>query len=729
MKTIKQMLRQPVKTLFGVILMALATAILCIAIGQSISARATISGLENSFTTLGVPEGTVSYKGYTMFIDTTPPAEFSSWLEETAQNHPDIIKKLAKHGVLSAYIPELTPLNYTKGVSYSTSYIVPEDYSNSSHLEANPEGMPYTTAMLTFMLEEIGEPQEINRTYKLGKEMTVEDFPTPEDYAAYQNSRETVSVSCGYTVKISGTVTGVVSLQEGYRDPTGMTLRVTLTVATPDELELLNLEPGGEYIAFGLDYLDADWVLRSTLASNEEKAIEIDYFDPERMKVLEGSDLEFWKRNSPNNVPYALYDGWVKLSREQYEMTNSVSMTMGYQTLFTNVIIDEEGNFVGYEEGENRIYASLEGEMVQISPKEYATKYRMPTFARLDTGIEEFLKSEEGAVWQETLQWSEVNHQAFLVLGVDRLDYVTDFARQKSRVVEGRDFTGEELAAGARVCIMHETLAAANGLSIGDTVTLSFYQVDVCLPRFESQVYKTNLSAYFYVPTTPFTETAEYTIVGFWRGERLWCDESENAYALMPNTVIVPKSSVQTEMGYPTSKPFNTLVLHNGKAAEYRALAAEMGYENAYIFDDQGYSEISQSFHNYDELADKVLLVGAALYGVLLLLFLLLFPASRRKAVQTMESLGVSYGKRFADVVSYSTAILIPAAVLGGIFGAAAWHTVVSALAQSAESTITLELQPQLIVVITLAACVLALILNILVAIPVAMSFGKSKKR
>ena len=37
MKTVKQLIRQPLKTLLGVVLMTLAVAVLCICVGQSLA--------------------------------------------------------------------------------------------------------------------------------------------------------------------------------------------------------------------------------------------------------------------------------------------------------------------------------------------------------------------------------------------------------------------------------------------------------------------------------------------------------------------------------------------------------------------------------------------------------------------------------------------------------------------------------------------------------------------
>ena len=128
-------------------------------------------------------------------------------------------------------------------------------------------------------------------------------------------------------------------------------------------------------------------------------------------------------------------------------------------------------------------------------------------------------------------------------------------------------------------------------------------------------------------------------------------------------------------------------------------------------------------------MAEKVLKVGAALYAVLLLIFLLLFPASRRKTVQLMCSMGEPFGKRFWNVTVYAAALLLPAAVLGSAVGAVAWQSVVSALVSSTDSSITMAMNPQVLILVALAQCVPALLLNMLIALFVARPFGMRKKR
>ena len=727
MKTVKQLLRQPVKTLLGVLLMTLATAILCICLGQAVAARETLNKLEASFTTIGLlHQNTTSnntleaaWPGYTSTDDL-------AWINAVAQEHPEIVKGIHTSGVLSAYVPELIPLHFTEGLSYSTKFVsIGHDYFNTG-----PKGMPYTCAALTFTLEEIGEPEPRDKIYYPNQKLDFDDFGGDvEKYFAYLDTiKETVNR--GYTLKLAGTVTGVVDLNEGFRDPTGMIMRITVTMATQEELEalMMDLEIGSEYLAFGVDYTDMDWNYRSMLASDPKDPLEIDYFDPAKINILEGEEKERWK-DSSGYSPYAIYNGRIYLTQENYEKINSVSLSLGLVSTPHRLNYDEDGMLIGIEMLDEWIGSTFSGEEVQIPLDEYLETYRIPTLAKLTTTVEEFLASEEGAVWRETLDWAAINDQAFAVVGVDQLGYLPEFGKGSSRIVEGRDFTEEELTTGARVCLIHESLAAANGLKVGDTITLNMYEMDQCLPYFQRGYYVANIPAYYYYPTELFVDNAEYTIVGFWRGQQLWIYNLDEPTAFLPNTLIVPQSSVQAEMTVIPYEAFVTLVLQNGQITAFNQLMADMGYENSFVFFDQGYSDIAPTFHSYDEMEERVLIIGAAVYGVLLLMFLLLFPASRRKSVRTMETLGVPFGGRFAGVVGYSAALLIPASLLGGLLGAASWRSVVNTLVESAESAITMELSLPALAGIALLQCVVALLLSMLIALSTARSAGMAKKR
>ena len=734
MKTIKQILRQPIKTVAGIVLMTLAVAVLCISVGQSLAAITTAKSLKNHFSTIAIPAGLQKAEGLVIQSSVSLPDDLRIWLEKTAVNHPEIVKGIMKQGLLSAYIPKLTPLNYTQ-----SKYIADEFTSGNyafHFYEPDPYGTPYACAMFVITLEEVGEPTANTAQYYVEKEKSESDFSSYAEYQAYLKNAKVERVTTGYTIKLSGTITKVVSLQEGFRDPTGMIARLSMTVPALEQIDNLNLIPGEQYLIYGTDYYDEDWAFRGFLAHEDnQNRVVIDSFDMSQMKILTEEELQYYRDYPPYNMPFARYRNLL-LTKAEYERVNAISMTLStpVSLLQYQAIRDESGNLLELRERTEISYTALNGETVTVNREEYAQRYAIPTIAQLHGSVEDFLSSAQGTLWSAALERDGINNHAFAVIGVDKLGYMADYARQNAQIVEGRDFTEAELVDGARVCVIHESLAAANDLKIGDTITANFYQTDTGLPYQSSRKgirALLNPSASLYFESTPFTETAEYTIVGLYRTNELWCDVSENEYGFSPNTIFAPKTSVQTPIEYGNSILFTTPVIHNGQLDAFRELVAESGYTERFIYHDQGYSEISKNFHNYEALSRQILLVGVAAYGMLLLLFLLLYPAAQRKTVQIMQSMGAPFGKRMAHVIASALWILIPAAFLGGLLGQSLWQKVVDGLQASAEATMALQIGEGTLGVLSAMQLLLALVLTVavasLIAMPVKMGKGGKK--
>lgn len=732
MKSIRQVMRQPLKTVTGIILMAVAAAILCVCVGQSLAAKTTAQSLNNRFTTIAIPAGLQKVEEQTIMPSVTLPEDLRLWLEETAAEHPDILKGIMKQGILSAYIPELTPLNYTQG-----KYIADEFTSGNfafHFFEPAPYGTPYSCAMFVITLEEVSDPMENTETYTVEKELQESDFSSYTEYQEYLNNVKKESVTVGYTIQFSGTITEVVSLQEGFRDPTGMTARLSMTVPTLDQIESMNLVPGQRYLVYGTDYYDGDWALRGLLAHEDyQNPTQIDSFDMSRLKILTEEELKTYSNYPPYDMPYARY-GSLLLTKTQYEQVNAISMTLAapVSLLQYEEVRDEEGNLLELREISTISYRDLNREEITVDSSDYIQRYTIPTITQIDGSVEDFLKTDESVLWSAALERDAINDSAFAVIGVEKLGYMADFARQSAKIVEGRDFTEEETAGGARVCVIHEALAAANSLQIGDTITANFYQTDTALPYQLNSNQKRGLlnpSASFHFDTTPYTETAEYTIVGFYRTNELWCDVSENEYGFSPNTIFVPVTSVQTPMEYGNSVLFTTPVIHNGQLDAFRKLVGTAGYSERFVYHDQGYSMIAGNFHNYEALAEQVLVVGISVYVVILLLFLLLYPRSQGKAVKIMESLGAPIGKRFCHVMLSTIAVIAPATVLGGWLGKLLWQSVVSALTESVGTAVSLQIGVGTLLLIAATQFALAMILSAIVAACVAMPKGLSARR
>ena len=740
MKSVKQLLRQPLKSILGVALMGLAIAVLVVCLGQYLAAQSTGKVLENTFSSVALPVGKMETEeyldSYAFSGNVTIPEELEQWIHSLVEKHPEVVSKISEHGILSANIPELTPMNFT-AVNH-----ISENITDGNHyfyrFQPNPYGMPYSTAMLVVTLDEVSEPQENIISHTL-EEFEIADFESVEDYLNYLDTAERITVTTGYSVKLVGTVQEVVSLQEGFRDPSGLIIRMTITRPTLEALEALEIEVGGTYLVFGMDYYDADWALRGDLADwRRFDRLVLDAFDMSKLHVLTAEEREKYQAFKPNIsvAPYAIYAGSHYFWEYDYLQIGAVHLTPRNfdGTISYQLIRDESGKPKEFQPVAEKTILTEDGTEITISAEEYAERYHIPTIAKLDGTVEDFLASEDGASWRDALDMMAVNNQAFAVLGVDKVGYLADFARENSRIVEGREFTVEEQENGSQVCVIHEALAAANGLTVGDTITLNFYQADKNLPyqsHWETTKYGLlNPSASFYfTDTTPFTETTEYTIVGLWRGEELWGDVAQNTYVLSPNTVIVPKTSVETPMEHPESVLFSTIILKNGALDQFRTLAARAGYEDKFICHDQGYSTIAENFHNYDTLGKQVMLVGIAVYTMVLLLVLLFFPGSQGKVLWTMESLGSPRKNRFVHVLAHASVLLVTATVLGGGIGFGVWDVVLDKLQSSVKSTIRLSLEPNALMLILMAQLAVALGVSVLTALFMSRSRSLNKRR
>lgn len=333
-------------------------------------------------------------------------------------------------------------------------------------------------------------------------------------------------------------------------------------------------------------------------------------------------------------------------------------------------------------------------------------EYAAPTIVPLFGSVEEYLSSPDGMLWKQTLERLAINNQVFPILGVENINYIANFARGYSRIVQGRDFTQEELEQGASVCILAESLAYACGIGVGDTISMNYYNVDTNCPYQEDLSEGqgvVNPTARYFTAATPFADGGEqqYTVVGLYRSDNEWAAPEEDLYAFTPNTVFVPKSSVTATMEETNQGLFRTLVLYNGKMEEFQFLAAEIGYGDLFLCDDQGYTEIAQSMHDYKTIAIRALWIGTCLGGVILALFILLFPMSQLGTTRIMASLGATTRQRVCYVVQYSLCIVGPGSILGVAFSILLWQRVDELLMTLANANGTAKMDMGIMLVTT----------------------------
>lgn len=678
MKTIRQLLRQPVKAIASIILVAVAVSLLCIGVGQSLAAQTTRETMEYQFNTVALPTRKYNFAELTIgetthtFRSPTYPEPVAQWVERSVAENPNLVKLDSRPGLASAYIPTLTADNYTRHEYYDTY-----SYSNGTAYVPNPIGAPYTCALLEITLTGVEE------------DTVIADF----DHDGVPEKTPT-----GGWV-LSGTVERVLSLHEGYNDPTGWTLHITLGSSLLAQMDLdpeqaqqntqalaqrvQELEIGQRYLVYGADYYDEDWELREYIRLLKNNELIIDEFDLSKLTLMSEKEINRNKAANPIDYFVARYL-YVELTEAQLKRVQGVMMND-------------------------------------------------PEITLLSGTAEEFLSSEKGAQWREYLDIAQVNDHAFPLIGVDKLGYIGAFAQQNARVVEGRDFTQEELEGGSKVCVMAQSLAAANGLSVGDTLSVRYYNFN---PEMKDQslisngLGTTTPTAYFFRESTPFAgEAEEYTIVGLYRYSSEWGDPQEDLYAFTPNTIFVPKTSVTGTMDYSDQAFFRTLVLENGKISEFRQLVDEAGYEGLFVYCDQGYSEISESFHDYQAAARHAMLIGVGMYCVLLALFLLLSPARQGAVLYTMDSLGAQRRHKFAHVVIGALIILLPGTVVGTTAGLLLWDQVSDVLAASAQVMVEVEADVGGMLLVSAVQLAAALCAVLLMTVPMTRQRSLMKRK
>lgn len=689
MKALSQLFRQLPKAFLGIILIMLFVSIFSVFTGQYICAIYTQAISRSQFNTVALPTGNYNETNYietnTYSIKDTvgsskhsyTSSELQAWIEQLIKENPELVKADSRPGLASAYISDLSIDNITQH-----DFFLPLHLSTTvggSSVTPIPVGSPYTCALLEVQIDSVKKDAQ--------------------DW---------------YVI---GTIEKIHSLDQGYNIPLGWTLRIMypepklnidpenfdpFDSAPIEQYEremavleafIQDIQVGQRYLVYGADYYNADWELRerihmeykNRIGGSEEVIIE--EFLPENIVYLSEAEIERNKQSNPRYYDVARYMHGFKsigLSERELSAVRSIWMTD-------------------------------------------------PEIVLLEGAAEDFLASAEGAQWAEYLEYSEINSHAFPIIGVDKLGYIGNFAQETARIVDGRDFTQDELDNGAKVCIMAQSLAQANGLSVGDTINPRYYEFD---PEMKGQYLvsdgwgTTNPSAYFYGANTPWAGDAEeYTIVGLYRCDNEWGDPQENLYSFTPNTIFVPKNSVTGTMDYGDQAFFRTIVLEHGAIPQFRQLVEDAGYEGLFVYYDQGYSEIADSLHDYEASARRAATIGAIVSGVLLLLFLFFFPARHGKTLAVMSSLGATRGRRYRYIVADTLCLLIPGTVLGCVAGLLLWKQVAAKLMSTAQFTLDVPSSAGSLLPSVLALFLFTLCLVLLLAVPLSKGKHPMKRK
>lgn len=667
MRPILQLIRQPMRTLAGILLTAMAVAVLCVSLAQNLAASQTARELNRSFVSVALPSS----------LQTNGA---DAWVNKTIAENPDIFKAEYAHGLASAYIPQLVMDNYTQHLLITQNLTDNDTYM--------PDYPSYSGVMLEITLLS---------GFSDSTEYEMVELPDGSFYMAPIN---------GGAI---GIVERVIGQEPGYTDPTGY--RVILE---PDEdyCPEEELVVGQRYLVYCQEYNDMDWMLRSSL--------------------LESDRVSFWGEDVDLPAWNLTYLRAKVRSRRPHQGVNNYTTT-DYLRLDPEEYYVESlrcclGDLITFVDQDRFM-------TVRMVLREAEEGYPKPTMAALgDLTAEEFLASEQGALWQQTLEDIRVNYNTFPVIGVEDMAYVADLCRGVSRITMGRDFTEEELASGAKVCIISKEAAERSGLTVGDTLDARFYNYSYDYP-YQKHIHDgdgaMNPTAYRYVEgiTEWAGEAQGYTIVGLYEQDYECNYPDENFYAFTSNTIFAPKTSISSDMDYSGDAMFRTWVIDNEKLLELQMMSIAAGFDGVFNYYDNGYNVVAQSLESFEQAANRMLPLGLCMYAVIMLLFLFLFPGRQGKMVAMLDSMGTGFGRKTGFVMWSALGILLPGTILGTAVSLALWRQIAATLMDLMGTNVELSLDTMSLWAAAAVQVLAAMAVTALIAVPMAKGANLMKHR
>ena len=288
-----------------------------------------------------------------------------------------------------------------------------------------------------------------------------------------------------------------------------------------------------------------------------------------------------------------------------------------------------------------------------------------PTIAKLNIPLEDFLLQDSNILWQTALEETAIRYQSFPVIGTDYLESMYLFQQMEALIVEGRSFSDNEYTSGERVCIISEAVAKSSGITIGDTISLSYYWG--ANPHDElARQGVSNLMAQSYSKKLGFsTQDETYTVIGTYRQSNRW---NQSLYSFTPNTIFVPSTSINVPTYTDRTGVYYSLVIENGRIDDVKQLLVEKGYpEDTLSFFDNGYSEIAGTLKNFNISAIQIFAASSLTWVVVLGAYIVFFLFRQQKTAGLLLSLGAGKKKTRHSILLTSMLPILLASVIGAI--------------------------------------------------------------
>ena len=669
MNPLHQLTRRPVKAAFGVLLLALAGAILCLSGGQYWAAVQTRAAVERTYTTVAVITGLGSSEETADSTDAESLRQSSAtgaaiFFQAPEQQSWDIIRSRPTVGMVSGYSPCLKP-----AISL---------YTGHSGIDA-----PYGCSIVEIRADAV---TEVNN-----------DWFGESGAAVWQ---------------LDGQVLGIYGLNDAFRDPSGQRASVTLCQEYDDPAELLHPEAGKRYLLLSRSYGDSEWSLRRNVA--------------DWVFMETNVQLDPWSLDIPGNL--IRYDQRKNQSEHWYHTAGDAAEEpvefapeeLLYRDPATGVEVtsidpDAFGQFsfavdALKDTGEIMVEDPQQPGNWRPETVDY-TQYNLPSIQELPDGVTAQEVIDSTSSWRMAMESIQTNNHSVPVLAVDSVEGMLEFASGRTQITQGRSISQEEYCDGAAVCLISETLARESGLDVGDTLPLSLYEKEKNL--MPTTVGDSDPTASYYLPQRGFQQETEYTVIGLYRQSSEW---GKTVASFTPNSVLTPKKSVTCAMETggsaieaSPSGLWGTMILKNGTADQMEARLKENNLAGTVTYYDQGYSEIVESLDGFSRVSRTVLWVGLALWVVVLAAYCVLFPLQEGKTALRMWTLGTVKRDITGSIWLSSAAVAVIGTVIALAVSIPGMSWAIGKLQELTGSELTMSVAPWQ----TAALCAAVLVLEL----------------
>ena len=674
MNPLHQLTRRPVKAAFGVLLLALAGAILCLSGGQYWAAAQTRAAVEENYTTVAVVTG--GLKATSPGSPTVPVSayEADNCLMRWAREGWSIIRGQATMGLAGGYSPKLTPLTtfYRTGLGESDTRIDSEEHA------------PYNFAILEIEITEVGEE-------------SIYSQESLDDVYSEKNNYF-------FSWEITGKVVGVQAMSGDWDDPTGRNTHFYLQIDGSSDAEGKALQAGQRILVFAHHYRDMDFEQRCRIARDLEWATGSQREIDPRSLDIENNLIRYADRTNGSNITDGEGKPWpddAPMYRDPASGREEILLN-GYLNEISFNVTDRSQpwalhEFVIDEE-------TGEGRYETTGFFDYGAEYDQASFTVLPEGVtaEEMIASSP--TWQKAMESIRVSSHSVPVLAVNHLEAMADFAAGTAMVTQGRSFSQKEYSSGAPVCLISESLARENGLNVGDPLPLSLYEFDRDL--WYNFVGNYNPRPTCYLPDQGFRQETEYTVIGLYRQSSEWVTTPTS---FTPNSVFVPEKSVTCQTVSGDYGVWETMILKNGTAGQMEARLKENGLGGVVTYYDQGYSEIVESLDGFSRVSRTVLWVGLALWVVVLAAYCVLFPLQESKTALRMWTLGTVKRDITGSIWLSSAAVAVIGTVIALAVSIPGMSWAIGKLQELTGSELTMSVSPWQ----TAALCAVVLVLEL----------------